>query len=530
MLCLSAVQSAITYSLETRSRTGELEAAAERSAAVVRARLASGEILLQTLSPGSVGLQCAQRLADARRRLPGYANLIAFDAAGRVICAAAATPPDPARAARPWFRVLARGDDVSVSGDPGAAYAHEPSLVASVRAQDDAGRFTGVMSAILPLASLTPGRADVSAPANSDVALADGAGRLLTWTRRTSFPAAAVGGRTGSAPRTWVQRDATGKLRFYIASPLSGRDLYVVLSSPYAAVSWTWINPLAAVLLPLLAYVLALAAVLLVADREIVRWIAYLSRVAAIYARGRYTVHPRRAQEGPPEIRELAGTMDAMAGLIAERDSALKINLAEKDGLMREIHHRVKNNLQVISSLLSMQQRSLSDPAARAAMSDTRQRITALSLVYRALYQGPDLKRVDLREFMEDLIAHLVLAEAGGSAIDTRLSLDTLTIDPDRLAPLALFAVEAITNARKHGLGERGGRLAVAFRVLGEKAELTITDSGREGGPAPSVGAGVGRTLMTAFARQLRGELSFSAEPGGGLTARLIFPVGPHPA
>ena len=193
---------------------------------------------------------------------------------------------------------------------------------------------------------------------------------------------------------------------------------------------------------------------------------------------------------------------------------------------MREIHHRVKNNLQVISSLLNMQQRALTDPSARAAMQDTRQRITALALIYRALYQGVDLRRVDLREFLEDLIANLVTTEtAGGGQIETRLSIDPLIIDPDRLAPLALFAVEAITNAKKHGLADAGGALTVDFHVRGQEAELSITDSGRAG-VEPAVGEGVGRTLMTAFARQLRGTLTFRVSAGRGtLTARLVFPA-----
>ena len=123
---------------------------------------------------------------------------------------------------------------------------------------------------------------------------------------------------------------------------------------------------------------------------------------------------------------------------------------------MREIHHRVKNNLQVISSLLNMQQRALTDPAARAAMSDTRQRITALALIYRALYQSPDLRRVDLRQFLEELTAQLIAGEMrhGRPACRTELTADALEIDPDKLAPLALFAVEAITNAQKHAFGE----------------------------------------------------------------------------
>jgi two-component sensor histidine kinase len=530
VLALSVVQAGLNYRLETRDRRADLVAAAERSAANVRARILSGEILLQTLAPSSAGEQCGGRLGEVRKRLTGYDNVIRFDADGRVACAAAGapapTPADPQRASRSWFRALAQGQAMAVTADPGAVYDKTPALLASVRIQDRAGRFAGAVAGVLPLASLQPDPPDRAAPRRSEVAITDSEGELCASTRSAAFPADLSGRVKQGGTQLWVARSRTGETRILTAAPLVGDDLYVLLSAPYTATSWAWVNPVSALLLPLLAFALALAAVWGVSDRAVVRWITYLRRIAAIYAKGRYSVHPYKALAGPPEIRDLATTMDSMAKVIAARDRALKENLAEKDRLLREIHHRVKNNLQVISSLLNMQQRALSDPAARAAMSDTRQRITALALIYRALYQGPDLKRVDLRAFLEDLIAGLVTNETPAAPqIETHLTIDPLTIDPDRLAPLALFAVEAITNAKKHGLGKSGGVLSVSFSVMGERAELSIADSGCGNTPAPVVGDGVGRTLMTAFARQLRGELAFRGQPGGGVTVRLTFPT-----
>jgi two-component sensor histidine kinase len=172
-----------------------------------------------------------------------------------------------------------------------------------------------------------------------------------------------------------------------------------------------------------------------------------------------------------------------------------------------------------------MQQRALSDPAARAAMSDTRQRITALALIYRTLYQGPDLKRADLRPFLEELTAQLIASDAvRGAQVRTEIHVDALVIDPDRLAPLALFAVEAITNAQKHAFAGRGGTLTVNFHVHGDEAELEIADDGSAPDDA-LVASGVGRTLMTAFARQLRGRAELVRNGDGGITARLIFPT-----
>jgi two-component sensor histidine kinase len=213
-----------------------------------------------------------------------------------------------------------------------------------------------------------------------------------------------------------------------------------------------------------------------------------------------------------------------MAETIAGRDQTLRDNIAQKDALMREIHHRVKNNLQVISSLLNMQQRALTDSAARAAISDTRQRIGALALIYRALYQGPDLRRVDLHQFLDELIGQILTSDAESHPpIRTDLEADELAIDPDKLAPLALFAVEAISNARKHAFAA-GGVLHVRFRLEGEEATLEIADEGSKIGP-PVIGEGVGRTLMTAFARQLRGRVEIVPNDAGGVTVRLNFPA-----
>jgi two-component sensor histidine kinase len=220
-----------------------------------------------------------------------------------------------------------------------------------------------------------------------------------------------------------------------------------------------------------------------------------------------------------------------MADAIVHRDLSLRDSLAHKDALMREIHHRVKNNLQVITSLLNMQQRALTDPAARVAMSDTRQRINALALIYRALYQSPDLRRVDVRQFLEELVAHLTAGEGGRpSNIRTHLTADDLEIDPDKLAPLALFAVEAISNARKHAYDDDGGVIRVRFSLSEEEVVLEIADEGRgDSGAMSGTGAGVGRTLMSAFARQLRGRAEVGAGPEGGVVARLIFPAPDTP-
>jgi two-component sensor histidine kinase len=529
VLLLGVLQSAIAFNRENASLKANLGAAAQHSAAAARARLESADILLETLAPGSIGFQCAQRLGQVMQRIPGYANLIRFDRDGRVACAGGNVPADPDRDERPWFQRLSAGEGIVITRDPGPAYAGEPAVLAAIRATRRDGAFDGAFAAVIPLSSLQPPRRDPSLPSASEVALADSAGHFINATQTDAF---------GPVPPDWRQRiakegsiiwygtDARGQRRVYSAAPVVGDVVYVLLSARSPGLwSWARLNPLTGIIFPLLTFVLALAAVFVVTERVVIRWIAYLQRIAALYAKGRLSVRPIQAEQMPPEIRDLAATLEQMAEGIVGRDASLRDSLAQKDALMREIHHRVKNNLQVISSLLSMQQRSLSDPAARAAMSDTRQRITALALIYRALYQGPDLKRVDLRPFLEQLTAQLVASEMlNGPGVQTDLSVDALVIDPDRLAPLALFAVEAITNAQKHAFAKRGGVLTLNFHVHGDEAELEISDDGTAGEDALGA-SGVGRTLMTAFARQLRGRAELVRNAKGGVTARLLFPT-----
>ena len=160
VLVLSAIQSALSFQREADEQKTELLAAAERSAAGAKARISASEILLDTLAPGSIGFQCAQRLSEIRSRVPGYANLIRFDANGRLECAAASAPADPQRNRAAWFLALAKGKPLVVTSGAGVPYANEPALLAGVRAEDRQGHFAGALAAIIALASLRPEMSD----------------------------------------------------------------------------------------------------------------------------------------------------------------------------------------------------------------------------------------------------------------------------------------------------------------------------------------------------------------------------------
>ena len=527
VLLLGVAQSTIAFHKEGQERRASLIAAADRSVAAARARLDGAIVVLETVTPETVGAQCAPRLRELMARSTGMLNMVRLDRAGRVACAAETVAGDAVATHAGWFQRLASGERSVTEAAPPSGYVGQPALLVATQVAGPKGEFEGAVAAFMAVSSLRP-EMDPTAPQDTQVALIDSAGHFLSRTRTQAFTA---------LPRDWSPkaqkgsylfygRDADSAERVFAITPLLGHDLYAVLSAPSPGLfSWARLNLLSSLLFPLVAFLATLLAVWIAADRVIVRWLHYVERVAAIYAKGRFTVRLLQAEKAPPEVRELAETLDAMAEMIVARDVSINESLAQKDALLREIHHRVKNNLQVITSLLSLQQRALTDPSAREAMSDTRQRITAMALIYRALYQGPDLRRVELKGFLEELIAQLIVADQDSTgAIRTELHADDLVIHPDKLAPLALFAVEAISNAQKHAFAGRGGTLRVGFRVSGEDAKLEIADDG-QGQELSRQASGVGRTLMSAFARQLHGHTEMVGNDWGGCTARLTFPT-----
>ena len=534
ILLLGAFQAQSAFRAQDIDRRSDLQLAAERTASDAKSHLDSTGVLLQALRPEALEVFCEPRLTDLVERLEDLEGLARLTRTGTTVCASRglsqAAPAWLSRSpASPWFLRLKGGEGVVLARAP-AISGQSPGLIVAIRLERPLGTFDGAMVALIPLTSLQPDVDDPSLPEGSQAALTDGEGRLLTASDVRAFTLSG-----GQSLKGWVGRarsgasgifeadDAMGRHRVYAGAALAGRDVYALLSAPAPGLlSWARLNPVGALLVPLLAWFIAFGAAMLVSERIVIRWLNYLERIAAIYARGRFTVRPVQAMNAPAEIRVLARTLDELAESIVTRDAALTASLAEKDALMREIHHRVKNNLQIISSLLSMQQRALTDPASKAAVGDTRQRISALALIYRTLYQSDDLRYADARIFLTELVGQLVASEAGrGVVVTSSIEADSLVVDPDKLAPLALWLVEAVTNAQKHAFAGRGGALKVRFTVRGDTSVLEVEDDGP--GVSETFREGVGRTLMGAFAKQLRGAVEMTPATGGGTIARLTF-------
>jgi two-component sensor histidine kinase len=321
-------------------------------------------------------------------------------------------------------------------------------------------------------------------------------------------------------------RDASGRRWLYRLAPLRAVTpgqprLWVAYAIPQPpAVLWQNAGDF---LLPVIAIIAASLAIWIGTERLVLRWLISLQRLATQYAGGDYRQRSARFFNAPREIRSVAAALYRSAILVGERDRRLREALARQQMLTRELHHRVRNNLQMVLSLLSLQSSRLEDAVARGAIDRARLRVGALALVHRQLYDGDELSGISAQKLLGTLCDQLQSQAGGALGPVLDCNFDDAIVDVDTAMPLALWMVEAVGNAFSHGFpAGRPGRIAVDLRIKGDRAVLRVVDDGVGFDPASSA-AGQGLRLIAAIAAQLGGHASVERGSDGGSQARLVF-------
>lgn len=227
------------------------------------------------------------------------------------------------------------------------------------------------------------------------------------------------------------------------------------------------------------------------------------------------------------ESNATEGTVVCVAQDISERKAAeekLRQSLEEKDVLLREIHHRVKNNLQVVSSLLHAQARDVDDSAVRERFEESQDRIRSMAALHEQLYQSDNLARVAFDEYLETVTEELFRSYRANH-VSRSLETDAHVLPIDQAIPAGLIVNELVSNALEHAFADdSGGTVTIAFRVESDEATLTVADDG-SGTDALDSNASLGLRLVRGLTRQLRGSLSVETE--GGVTVSVTFPLHP---
>ncbi len=200
--------------------------------------------------------------------------------------------------------------------------------------------------------------------------------------------------------------------------------------------------------------------------------------------------------------------------LVADRTQALTQALEQKTALLHEVDHRVKNNLQLISSLLLLQNRRVADPAVKQALRGMLERVSAIATVHRRLFQSDDVERFDVSAFVRDLVAD-VIGASGRDDIQFSLDLERVDVDAAKAAPLALVISELLSNAMRHAfVGGRPGRIFVGISRIDGELRIEITDDG-VGVETSTRSSGFGLTIVQLLCQQLKAKwLTTDASPG----------------
>ncbi|WP_048861759.1 sensor histidine kinase, partial [Acidisphaera rubrifaciens] len=226
----------------------------------------------------------------------------------------------------------------------------------------------------------------------------------------------------------------------------------------------------------------------------------------------------------PTEVVELSLAFRDATGRLAEREAQVRAALGERDLLMQEIHHRVKNNLQIVASLLNLQAGRIRQPEARAEFLSARNRVRALATLHRHLYLQGDLQRINMRSFLTELCSQLfeAMGETEGDRITVSIEASELEMSSDQAVPLALIVTETVSNALKYAFPRpRRGHVSVILTTepAEGRARLVVEDDGigLPDGPAETdtgTRDGLGIQLIRGFARQIGATLEVTEQNG----------------
>jgi PAS domain S-box-containing protein len=210
-----------------------------------------------------------------------------------------------------------------------------------------------------------------------------------------------------------------------------------------------------------------------------------------------------------------------------EAEDKIRASLQEKEVLLKEIHHRVKNNLQVISSLLNLQARHLPDPGARRIFAESQNRVQAIALVHEKLYRSGDLSQIPFDEYIQTLVSNLCHSlDAAERDISPRVEIGGIRLAVDVAIPCGLIINELVTNSLKHAFpNRRGGCIQVLLRRDGSgRLELIVQDDGvgLPSGLDPRQTPSLGLDLVFTFAEQLGATVDVRRHPGTAFS--FVFP------
>jgi len=497
------------------------------------------------------------------RLQPQYCNFGLLEADGRLFASALPFDGAPNLSEASFYQKVVWSGAFAVGGYEAGFLTRRPTLTFGHPVRRGGSEVTRILFATVDVNVIGQLAADPPLPRGSILLVLDRSGQVL---RRTPNPEGWLGQMVRDsalfqAVSTSLEGTAElpgldGVRRLYAFASLQTdgeADLFIAVgadpAAAYASANQTLLRSLTLIALTAL---LALAAARLYARRYLLQPVRVLTGAAQRLAAGDLSV--RTGLKGGADLNQLAQTFDHMADALQRRQAEIeqagrqiqamntdlehriterqraeelvRASLREKEVMLKEIHHRVKNNLQVVSSLLRLQARNLKNPDTLAAFEESCIRVQSMALVHEKLYQSSNLSELDFAAYARSLVDSLLTSfGTDPSRIQLRFDLDDVRLDINQAIPCALILNELVSNALKYAFPDgRGGEIRVRLRADAEgRVRLGVGDNG-VGLPADldvATTESLGLQLVNTLVRQLRGQLEISRAAGTRYT--LVF-------
>ena len=367
----------------------------------------------------------------------------------------------------------------------------------------------------------------------------DGAGNVLTAaygieTALERLPAnRALTDFVGTKAATFRDTIRSGDDRTFAVVAIVPGSLYVLGSWPAALTANAgFVSLLPLWVFPLAMWLASMLVAYLASESQVLRHIRGLRQSIISFAGGNRLVEPPDLALAPNELRDVGRAYERLIASVLRNEAEMEDSIHQKEVLLREVHHRVKNNLQLIASIMNLQIRKSVNPEARSLLRGLHERVMSLATVHRELYQTSGLVDVRADELLETIVAQVLrMGARADQPVETKTAFDVIRLTPDQAVPLSLILTEALTNALKHASPSEPGkiRLSVSLRrAEPEQAVLEVTNSTGTGSQAALSAnlesTGLGQQLLTAFASQLMGKLTVGPQDGA-YVVRLDFPL-----
>ncbi len=235
----------------------------------------------------------------------------------------------------------------------------------------------------------------------------------------------------------------------------------------------------------------------------------------------------------PSELHEVSDAFDRMTESVIHDEADLEDMIHQKEVLLREVHHRVKNNLQLIASIINMQIRKAKSDESKGLMKGLQDRVMSLATIHRELYQTTGLTDIRADELLHSIVRQIVkMGAQPGAPFDVETRFDDVRLTPDQAVPLSLLVTEALANALKYSVAPDGQTPELTVTLTRAADGLAVVEVVNSAAglpmtlPVGGVGTGLGDQLIRAFAQQLGGTLDRGHD---GAVYRLVlsFPVSP---